>query len=306
MLLIRILSPPSPAPSFFFFPFLYLLSIASVALTWQASLLPFQSVWRLSMYNRAVSSVLRNTENVWRKRATEKSHQWALLGSWNNTIMHCTWESLPFCRNLFHLGDLQQMVWPLALLACLCLLVFKWTCSHNETSCRVSFLLSHFWSLGIHNSESRTCARSSVQDSCYLVLRPRLLRGAGGGGEIKGRNELLECCSDWSSLDAEQTCFGALQWEMSASTFLWDRWWDLLSVALYSLEWGIIYLRSNFPGIQALKVTADPFVISVSLKFMKTVLVFCVVPTCFATNAAFLSCSLIACSSTGKLLGRWD
>lgn len=117
--------------------------------------------------------------------------------------------------------------------------------------------------------------------------------GLGGGGKIKGRNELLECCSDWSSLDAEQTCFGALQWEMSASTFLWDRWWDLLSVALYSLEWGIIYLRSDFPGIQALKVIADPFVISVSLKFMKTVLFFCVVPTRFAINAAFLSCSSI-------------
>lgn len=143
------------------------------------------------MYNRAVSSVLRNTENVWRKRATEESHQWALLGSWNNTIMHCTWESLPFCQNLFHLEDLQQMVWPLALLACLCLLVFKWTCSHNETSCRVSFLLSHFWSLGIHNSESRTCARSSVQDSCYLVLRPRLLRGAGGGRWDKGKKWAL-------------------------------------------------------------------------------------------------------------------
>lgn len=56
---------------------------------------------------------------------------------------------------------------PLALLACSCLLVFKWTCSHPETSRTVS-LLSHFCSLGLDNIESQACVRGCSHMRCWF------------------------------------------------------------------------------------------------------------------------------------------
>lgn len=81
----------------------------------------------------------------------KKSRWWTPLGSWSSTVTALHLGKLSFCWNS---EDLQQMEQLLALLACLCLLVFKWTCSYPETSCTVSFLLSHF---------------------CSLILRARLL-----------------------------------------------------------------------------------------------------------------------------------
>lgn len=113
----------------------------------------------------------------------KKSHRWTLLGSRNSTVTASHLGKLSFCRNHFHLEDLQQMERPLALLACLCLLVFRWTRHHPETSRTVSLLLSHFCSLGLRNAESQAWGWdcSHVSCSAYFVWMV-----AFGGAERAG------------------------------------------------------------------------------------------------------------------------
>jgi len=127
-----------------------------------------------------------------KRTAGKKSHWWTLLGSWNSTVTATHLGKLSFCWNLFHLEDLQQMERPLALLACLCLLVFRWTCSHPETSRTISFLLSHFCSLGLHHSESRASVRSCSHVPCYVLFRRwHLVWGWEGRGQsAEGRSRM--------------------------------------------------------------------------------------------------------------------
>lgn len=190
----------------------------------------------------------------------QKSHWWTLSDSWNSTVTALHWGKLSFCWDLFHLEHLQQMERPLALLARLCLLVFKWTCSHPETSRAVSFLLSHFCSPGLHNIESQAAVSGRSHIPCYaLCSRWLLVRGRGWNAEGRSRmwfprGDLLGSCLDWSSLAVLVPSKPALvlnsgrHWQAHS---LWGGWLDLLSITLYSLEWERIYWRSGFLGMQA-------------------------------------------------------